>query len=314
MATTEPFALTPLPENGRHGPRRWTPGRIARVGTLSFLAFLFLYPIIGFVLEPFRTEADVIGGRGGLLGIASLSLSNISNDWKQIDGYDNGVIVQWILHSVIIAVGGAIVAIVAAAPAGYAMARLRFRGRRLLLFLTLLTMVMPNTVLVIPLFLEVSAVHQIDKLWPLIVIFGFFPFGVYLCYIHFFTAMPHELVEAARLDGLSEVAIFFRIGLPLAKQPVALTAFFAFVANWTNYFLPLVLLPITASSTVSVGLQQLIVGSQLYSPSSAAGLNVQLYMPELAFATVLTMIPVLAVFIGAQRFLIRGQTLGALKG
>jgi multiple sugar transport system permease protein len=65
---------------------------------------------------------------------------------------------------------------------------------------------------------------------------------------------------------------------------------------------------------VSVGLQQLIVGSQLYSPSSAAGLNVQLYMPELAFATVLTMIPVLAVFIGAQRFLIRGQTLGALKG
>ncbi len=284
------------------------------MGILSFVAFLFLYPIVGFVLEPFRTQADVIGGHGGFLGIGNLSIGNIANDWRQINGYDNGVIVQWILHSLIIAVGGATVAIIAAAPAGYAMARLRFRGRRLLLFVTLLTMVMPNTVLVIPLFLEVSAVHQIDQLWPLIVILGFFPFGVYLCYIHFFTAMPHELVEAARLDGLTEVGIFLRIALPLAKQPVALTAFFAFVANWTNYFLPLVLLPITESSTVSVGLQQLIVGSQLYSPSSAAGLNVQLYMPELAFATVLTMLPVLAVFIGAQRYLVRGQTLGAVKG
>lgn len=311
---TESLKRPPVRKVGPSGRRRWTAGRIARLATLSFVALLFLYPIVGFVLEPLRTQSDIFAGRGGFLGIGGLSLHALSYDWQQIDGYNSGVIVSWIEHSVVIAVGGALVAIVAAAPAGYAMARLRFRGRRLLLFLTLLTMVMPNTVLVIPLFLEVSAVNQIDSLWPLIVILGFFPFGVYLCYIHFFTAMPHELVEAARIDGLSEVAIFFRIAVPLAKQPVALTAFFAFVSNWTNYFLPLVLLPITANTTVSVGLQQLIVGSQLYSPSSAAGLNVQLYMPELAFATVLTMLPVLAVFVGAQRFLVRGQTLGAVKG
>ena len=130
MAAADAFQLAPLPDPPRAGPRRWPPGRIARVGTLSFVAFLFLYPIVGFVLEPFRTQADVIGGHGGLLGIGGLSLSDISNDWKQVDGYDNGVIVQWILHSVFIAVGGAAVAIIAAAPAGYAMARLRFRGRR----------------------------------------------------------------------------------------------------------------------------------------------------------------------------------------
>jgi multiple sugar transport system permease protein len=301
-------------ESVRSHPPKWPRGRIARVGVLGLLAALFVYPILGFALAPFRTQTDILHSKGGFLGIGRLSWHSLTNDWTQVHAFNSGVIVQWIVHSTIIGIGGAIVAIVAAAPAGYAMARLRFRGRRILLFLTLLTMVMPNTVLVIPLFLEVSAVHQIDQIWPLVVILGFFPFGVYLCYIHFFTAMPHELVEAARIDGLSETAIFFRIAAPLAKQPVALTAFFAFVANWTNYFLPLVLLPITSQSTVSVGLQQLIIGSQMYSPASAAGLNVQLYMPELAFATLLTMLPVLVVFIAAQRFLVRGQTLGAVKG
>ena len=70
---------------------------------------------------------------------------------------------------------------------------------------------------------------------------AFYPFGVYLAYIHFLTSLPRELIEAARIDGLNDIAIFARIGVPLAKQAVALVVFFAFVANWTNYFLPLVL-------------------------------------------------------------------------
>lgn len=249
-----------------------------------------------------------------VLGLARLSLHNLAFDWKQVDGFDGGVIVSWIENSLIIAVAGASVAVLAGVPAGYALARLRFRGRRVLLFITLVTMVMPNTVLVIPLFLEVSAVHQVDHLLPVIVILGFFPFGAYLCYIHFFTAMPHELVEAARIDGLSETGIFLRIAVPLAKQPIALVSFFAFISHWTNYFLPLVLLPLTANSTVSVGLVQMITGSQMYDPASSAGLNQQLYMPELAFTTMLTVLPLLVVFISAQRYLVRGQMLGALKG
>ena len=115
------------------------------------------------------------------------------------------------LNSLILAVGGGLLAVVAALPAGYAMARLRFRFRRVGLFITLLAMVMPNTVLVIPLFLEVSAIGAVGQLWPVVVIMGFFPFGMYLAYIHFMTTMPKELVEAARIDGLGEVAIFFRV-------------------------------------------------------------------------------------------------------
>ncbi len=138
---------------------------------------------------------------------------------------------------------------------------------------------------------------------------------MYLSYIHFMTTLPPELVEAARIDGLGEVSIFFRVATPLSRQAIALVAFFAFVANWTNFFLPLALLTSNFNGkTVSIGIQDLIGSSPLFNPTTAAGLDVKLYMPELALATVVTMIPLLIVFIGAQRFLMRGQTVGAVKG
>jgi multiple sugar transport system permease protein len=229
-------------------------------------------------------------------------------------GFSDGIYFTWLRNSAYIAFGGAIIAVLVALPAGYALAMLHFRGRRVLLFLTILTMVMPNTVLVIPLFLEVSAVHQVDILWPVAVIMGFYPFGTYLSFVHYRTTLPYELLEAGRIDGVSEMGLFWRVATPVAKQAVALVFFFAFVADWTNYFLPLVMLPTSAAQTVSVGLQELITSSQLFNASAAAGLNVQLYMPELAFAAVLQMLPVLAVFVGAQRYLQRGAMLGSVKG
>jgi multiple sugar transport system permease protein len=138
---------------------------------------------------------------------------------------------------------------------------------------------------------------------------------VYLSYIHYMTNMPRELVEAARMDGLSETAIFWRIGLPISKQAAVLVTFFAFVANWTNFFLPLALLSSQQDDqTVSIGLQQLIGASPLFNPTVAAGLDVKLYMPQLALATFISMLPLLVVFLGAQKFLIRGETIGAVKG
>ena len=108
--------------------------------------------------------------------------------------------------------------------------------------------------------------------------------------------------------------VFLRIAVPISKQAVALVIFFSFVANWTNYFLPLVLLPLSEQGTVSLGLQQLVGSSPLFDPTMSAGLTVKLYMPQLALATTITIVPVLAVFIMAQRFLSRGAVVGAVKG
>lgn len=300
------------------GIAAWSAGRLARVVTMLFVAAIFVFPIVGFIAMAFRDNDGVQAGTGGLLGLGGISWDNAKFSWSQIQGFgpgNGGLFARWVLNSVIVAVGGAVIAVVAGLPAGYAMARLRFRFRRPMLMITLVTMVMPNTVLVIPLFLEVNAVNAVGQLWPVVVIMGFFPFGVYLAYIHFRTSMPVELVEAARMDGLGEVSIFLRIATPISKQAVVLVTFFAFVANWTNYFLPLALLSSNQEhKTVSTGLQDLIGASPLFNPTVAAGLDVKLYMPQLALATFLSMLPLLAVFIGAQRYLIRGETVGAVKG
>lgn len=299
--------------------RQWDAGRIARVVFMSFVALAFLYPLIGFLAVALRTDSGVADGTGGFLGLGGVSWAGIQHSWDQIISYGGTdtphVYATWIGNTLFVAICGGILALLAALPSGYALARLRFRGKRLVLIITLLAMVMPNTVLVIPLFLEVNAVGAVGELWPVAVIMGFFPFGVYLSYIHFRTAMPYELVEAARVDGLGEIAIFLQIALPISKQAVALVAFFSFVANWTNFFLPLALLTSSfGTQTISVGIQSLISSSPLFNPTTAAGLSVKLYMPELALATAISTIPLLIVFIVAQRFLIRGQTLGAVKG
>ncbi|MGW7684019.1 carbohydrate ABC transporter permease [Kribbella sp. NPDC054772] len=295
----------------------WSAGRLARVVSMLFVAAIFLLPIAGFVAMAFRSNDGVESGSGGLLGLGDIAWSNVRYSWSQVNGFgpDGGLFTRWLTNSLIVACGGAILAVIAALPAGYAMARLRFRARRAVLLITLITMVMPNTVLVIPLFLEVNAVGAVGQLWPVALIMGFFPFGVYLSYIHYMTTMPKELVEAARLDGLGEVSVFWWIALRISKQVVVLVAFFAFVANWTNFFLPLALLSSNQNNqTVSIGLQQLIGASPLFNPTVAAGLDVKLYMPQLALATFISMLPLLVVFLGAQRFLIRGETVGAVKG
>jgi len=300
------------------GSHRWSAGRIARISVMVIVAAMFVIPIVGFIAMAFRNQEGVAAGTDGWLGLQGMSWDNVVYSWSQITGFGpggGGLYQRWILNSLILAVAGGLLAIVAALPAGYAMARLRFRSRKFWLFATLLAMVMPNTVLVIPLFLEVNAVGAVGQLWPVAVIMGFFPFGVYLSYIHFMTTMPPELVEAARIDGLGEIAIFLKVGLPISKQAVALVAFFSFVANWTNFFLPLALLTSNQQNkTISIGIQELIGASPLFNATVAAGLDVKLYMPQLALATVISMIPLLVVFLGAQRFLIRGQTVGAVKG
>lgn len=300
------------------GSSTWSAGRIARITVMLVVAALFIIPIIGFIAMAFRDQDAVAAGSDGFLGLGGLSWDNVVYSWSQIVGFGpagGGLFPRWILNSLIVSIVGGLLALVSALPAGYALARLRFRARKTWLFVTLLAMVMPNTVLVIPLFLEVNAIGAVGQLWPVAVIMGFFPFGVYLSYIHFMTTMPAELVEAARIDGLGEIAIFLKVGLPISKQAIALVGFFSFVANWTNFFLPLALLTSSQQNkTISIGIQELIGASPLFNATVAAGLDVKLYMPQLALATFLSMLPLLVVFIGAQRFLIRGQTVGAVKG
>jgi multiple sugar transport system permease protein len=140
--------------------------------------------------------------------------------------------------------------------------------------------------------------------------YSFYPFGVYLAYIYFSTALPPDLLAAARVDGCTEFGAFRRVALPLAMPIIALVGFFGFVSSWTNYFLPYVMLPQSDQYPVQVGLGLLLTSVPQFNPTAGAA---SVSRPELALATLLAITPLLVVFLFAQRFLIAGMLSGATK-
>ncbi|NUP46538.1 MAG: carbohydrate ABC transporter permease [Catenulispora sp.] len=274
---------------------------------LALFVVFFLLPALWLVLAATKTDDQLVHGNPLSFG----SWGALRANWDALTSYQDDAIFMWLRNSALYSFFALVLTLAVAIPAGYALAMTEFRGRRTLLIATLVVMLMPNATLVVPLFLEMNAVHLIGSMWSVILPYAFYPFGVYLAYIYFSTALPRELLEAARLDGCSEFGVFRRVALPLAAPIVALVGFFSFVANWTNYFLPYVLLPQSDQFPVQVGLGTLLNDVPQFNPTVGT-LAVQ--RPELALATLLAITPVLVVFLFSQRFLVTGMLAGAAKG
>jgi multiple sugar transport system permease protein len=284
----------------------WSTRTIAGVVTTVFVLF-FLIPIVWLLLASTKTARGLIVDNPFAPG----TLGGLADNWHQLFGFGDGEVTAWIGNSALYAVGALVITLIASIPAGYAMALTRFRFRRPLLILTLVVMLIPNTALVLPIFLELNTVGLIGSPLSVILPMSFFPFGVYLTYIYFSTSIPRDLLAAARVDGCREFQVFTRIALPLGAPIVALVAFFSFVQSWNNFFLPFVMLPSSDGYPIQVGLTSLLASTPAFNPSSAGTQSIQL--PTLALATVISVLPVLIVFLFAQRFLIAGMTAGGTK-
>jgi multiple sugar transport system permease protein len=173
-------------------------------------------------------------------------------------------------------------------------------------------MVLPATAVVLPLFLEINTLHLTNTAASVILPAAFYPFGVYLTFIYFATSLPKELLEAARIDGCTEVRLFVHIALPLAKPVVALAAFFSFIANWNNFFLPYVMLSEDDKYNLPVGLGVLMASTPAIKP--VGGTNLPITYPEAAMAGLIVVLPVALLFLFFQRYLVRGILSGATKG
>jgi len=278
------------------------------IGVVLIVSVLFFgIPLVWLVLATTKTAHALSVDNPFSLG----TFHDFQTNWDQLFSFQNGAVATWVKNSTVYAVGALILTLVASVPAGYALALTEFRLRKPILVSTLVLMLIPNTALVLPVFLELNVVHLIGNPLSVILPMSFFPFGVYLTYIYFSTSIPRELLEAARIDGASEFAIFRRIGLPLAAPVVALVGFFSFVGNWNNFFLPFVMLPRSSGYPIQVGLTSLLASTPAFNPSSAGAQSIQL--PTLALATVISVLPVLVVFLFSQRFLVRGMTAGGVK-
>jgi multiple sugar transport system permease protein len=283
-------------------------GRAATAVTILGAALFFVLPLI-WLLVAITKSGGALERRGPF---SPGSWSDLVGNWNELLGFQDHAVIGWLSNSALYSLAALAITLVISIPAGYALARLRFRGRRPLLITTLVVMLMPNTALVLPVFLEMNQLHLVGKALSVILPMSFYPFGVYLAYIYFSSSIPADLLEAARIDGCSELQVFTRIALPLAAPIVALVGFFNFVQNWNNYFLPFVMLPSSDRYPVQVGLSTLLSSTPAFNPSSAGSSSIQL--PTLALATVLSVLPLLAVFVFSQRFLVAGLTAGSTKG
>src|SRR5579871_1355988 len=268
--------------------------RLAGVAVLLFFTVFFFVPIIWLFLAPTKTDGQLLAQSPFSFG----SLSTFAHTFHRIVTYSGHSLLIWLKNSAIYSFGGTALAIVAAIPAGYGLALTEFIGRRTLLSITLVVMIMPATALVLPLFLEINKLGLYGTIWSLILPFGFFPFGVYLAYIYFSSSVPRDLLAAARIDGASEWGVFRHVALPLARPIVGLVGFFAFVASWNNFFLPFVMTYEDSQYPAQLGLEQLVhEGFSGFGPGE----------PVLAMAVLITVAPVLLVFLFAQRTLVSGM-------
>jgi multiple sugar transport system permease protein len=280
------------PFSHRQSARRAALG--ARAAVLLVFAVFFVVPLVWLVLAPTKTDYELVTRNPLAIG----SLHNVWVAWRSVDGFSDHIYRRWLENSLLYSLSATAITLATGIPAGYGLAFGRFPGRRLILRLTLVALIMPSAALVLPIFLELNAVHLIGSTFSIILPFAFFPFGVYLAYIYYATALPPGLLDAARVDGCGEWATFRRVGIPLAKPVVALVFFFSFVASWNNFFLPYVFLSDERQLPIQVGLSDLFRSSR----------------PAIALATLVAAMPVAIVFVVSQRALARGLVSGAAKG
>lgn len=287
------------------------PARFAgALGRNAFLVATILFfgiPVVWLLLAPTKTEAQL----DSLPALAFGDLGNVAEAWQHLVDYSDGILGRWVLNSLLYTGASLAIGLVTSVLAGYGLAKFRFRGRDTVLFLTLVSMIVPGAALILPLYLEMSAVHLTNTVWSVILPMSFHPFGVYLIYLYATTSVPNALIEAARIDGASEWRTMWSIFLPLARPAVIMVAFFNFVSAWNSFFLPYIMLTDPGLANLQTGLNLLIRNTGALMGANFSKLPID--QPELALAAIVSVLPILTIFIFAQRYLVAGQTAGAIK-
>lgn len=302
--TTAPPARrqsTSEPPTRRQSPGRTTrrrplrPQRIVLWVGLILLTCIFGLPLLYMLGTAFKSPAESISPdfrlwpREPTLGA-----------FRHILGDSSIPVLRWVGNSLLVAVAHSALTVVLAVLASYALARMRFRGRTLIMSLVLATMFVPAVVMLIPHFLIVNSLGWLNTYAALIIPGAAGAFGV-IFLRQFFTAIPKELEEAAIVDGCSQWTTFLRVMLPLARPAVATLVVLSFLASWNDYLWPVFVL-------FSSEMQTLPSGLRLLQAENGTRYDVMMAGAVIASA------PVLALYVVAQRWIIEGVSTSGIKG
>lgn len=208
---------------------------------------------------------------------------------------------RWLINSLLVASSIAVSAVFTSALAGYALGKLRFRGRAVAFWLVVATMMLPRQVSLIPLYLLVVQLNWMDSYPGLIAPYLCFPFGIFLVR-QFMVQLPDELLSAARIDGAGEWRVFWHVVLPMSRPALGAVAIFSFMGAWNEYLWQLIVTNRPEMYTLPVGVSKLV--------STLTSFDLGLAM---AGATV-AFVPMLVVFVMFQKYFVKGVSVGALKG
>lgn len=278
-------------------PRRRQPvGRtIARYTVLIVLALIFVSPLIYMVLTSFKP-------RGQAAGYPPTWLPDpfTTEAYETIFATRGTPVLRWFANSLTAAAANAALVVITSALAAFALARMEFRGRRLVFGAVIITLFVPPVILIIPNYLIVGELAWLNTLLAVIVPTAASAFGVFFLR-QFFLSVPGELEEAARLDGANQWQIFVRVVLPLARPALATLALLSFLTNWNDFLWPVYVLFSPEIQTLPAGLSTL---------QSANAVRYDLLMAGAVIASV----PVLGLYVFLQRYIIEGVSRSGLKG
>ena len=292
------FAITPAEraatvKTSRRRRRRSRFGRVVSQILLTLVALVFLIPIIWMVLSALKPSAEVFTVPPTLFG-SSVMFSNFAEAWNYLP------FGRFILNTAFVAGIGTLITLLASAMSAYAFARLNFRFRGGLFVLYLSTLIVPQEVIVIPMFLVMQQLDWVNSYQALILPWAFTAFGTFLLR-QFFLTIPIELEEAAKIDGAGHIRILSSIIIPISAPAIAVLAVFTFIAYWNSFLWPLIIISSTEKMTVPLGLQ-LFLGQQ--------GQRWELLMA----AATISMVPTVLLVLVLQKYLVRGIALSGLGG
>lgn len=267
--------------------------KIAVYTLLGFLTVLVIMPFIWMLLASVKTSNEVFSIPMKLLP-KKFQWVNYQTIWKKIP------LLTFFKNTFKIAVLTTVLQVLTSCFAAYGFTKIPFKGRDTLFLISVTTFAVPWQAYMVSQFALVSRLHLTDSHLGLILMQAFSGFGVFLIR-QFMISIPNELLEAARIDGLSEYGIFARIALPLVKPGIATLVIFTFVNIWNDFMGPLIYLNSTQLKTIQLGIRMFI---------SQYGADYALIMA----ASVCSLIPVLIVFVICQRWFVEGIMAGGVKG
>jgi ABC-type glycerol-3-phosphate transport system permease component len=274
-------------------------GRIAWYALLVLLVIFAMAPVAWMISTSFKPEVQIATVEIRWIP-ETFTLENFEHVFEQFQ------ILGWLLNSVIVALAATMLVLLLDSLAGYALARMEFAGRGVLFMLIVSMLFVPVQISVVPLFLLFSKFSLIDTFPALILPIGANVTGVFIMR-QFFTSIPADLEDAARVDGANTFQIWWTIVLPLARSALTAVAIITFLSAWNSFFWPLIITRSDAVRTLPVGI------AQFMSTRPGQSQNAQAYGMSMAGAVIAAAPPIIFFYI-LQRQFIRGITISGMKG